>query len=523
MNRDERGQVVNIFLTKKKFPMSIFLTKRVEQLLSRCCLLFVVFSIAVSCTEEEELLAPEKKPEETFVADGVEGHNGNDARQQNFSVGCTDDLAVNYAAGASYDDNSCQYTITSCADCDYIVEPDNWVADNSVLKLPPGAVIGIRGSNRGPVTFRNFHGTASNPYKIINCDGRAIISGDVPGIKLHASSHIRLTGTGSTDDYGILVTNTKPFGVVAELGTTDFEVDHLEITNTKGPGITARTRPVCDGSTNRGTFVQKNTVLHHNYIHDTGGEAMYIGGSNWHTSFPSDDDCPAKILKEPELDGVFIYNNLVVNTGKDGIQVGGAVGGCEIFNNEVYNYGLAGIEIHQSGIQINPGTTGKVFGNLIKGGTGKGIFINGFNNDVYNNLIVDCNKDAIHIGDRNPPAGMSYRIVNNTFSNIKGYGVMMNSSSSVGNIFYNNALINVKDIMYKHNTSMDFDVSHNYEASNTAEAVLVDPSALDYSLDADSPLIDAGKWTPVDIQEDYLLNKRKIGTRYDIGAYEYQY
>ncbi|ELR72729.1 hypothetical protein C900_01108 [Fulvivirga imtechensis AK7] len=482
-------------------------------------MLLIVLAVSFGCADEEDLLVSEESLPREQVS---EEDQASDSHGSDELTGCTDGLALNRVAGASFDDNSCQYTPKACADCDYIVEPDNWIADNEVLKLPPGSVIGIKGANRGPVTIRNFHGTADQPYIIINCDGKVSVSGDVPGIKLHKSSFIRLTGTGSADDYGIKVHNTKPFGVVAELGTTDFEIDHIEITATKGPGISARTRPACDGSTNRGTFVQRNTVIHHNYIHDTGGEGMYVGGSNWHKSFPPLNQCPDLVLYEPELEGVFIYNNLVENTGQDGIQVGGAVGGTEIYNNEIRNYGLKGIEIHQAGIQINPGTTGKIYSNLIKGGTGKGIFLNGFDNSVYNNLIVDCNKDAIHIGDRDPLPNQSYRIVNNTMSNISGYGVITNSSKSVDNVYHNNVLVNVGGEIFKFHKDMDFDVDNNYETSNINELSFKDPASLDYSLLDDSPLIDTGTDNDMEIIGDYMLNTREVGARIDIGAYEYQ-
>lgn len=499
--------------------MFYFFSDLVVRLASRAGLLLIVLVVSFSCAEEEELLVQEEPSSEEQV---TEGDDTSVTQQSDELTGCTDGLAVNRVAGASFDDNSCEYTPKACADCDYIIEPDNWIADNAKLKLPPGSVIGIKGANRGPVTIRNFHGTADQPFIFINCDGKVSVTGDVPGIKLHKSSFIRLTGTGSTDNYGIAVSNTKPFGVVAELGTTDFEIDHLEIFATKGPGISARTRPVCDGSTNRGTFVQRNTIIHHNYIHDTGGEGMYIGGSNWHTSFPSLSNCPDLVLYEPELEGVFIYNNLVVNTGQDGIQVGGAIGGAEIYNNEIRNYGLKGIEIHQSGIQINPGTTGEVYSNLIKGGTGKGIFLNGFDNAVYNNLIVDCNRDAIHIGDREPLPGKSYRIINNTMNNISGYGVISNSWESVNNIFHNNVLVNVGGEIFKFDKDMDFNVDNNYTTTDVTELSFKDPARLDYSLLETSPLIDTGIDNEEEIIGDYMLNAREVGARIDIGAYEYQ-
>ncbi|WP_246223649.1 right-handed parallel beta-helix repeat-containing protein, partial [Fulvivirga kasyanovii] len=497
--------------------MSNFLVTMTKPWLTRLGMFCFIIIFFISCAEDELL------SESSSMGGNTTGEVA--VTQTEGVAGCTDSRAIN-TGGASYDNNSCQYVPTACADCDYVVRAGDKVIDNDWINLPAGSTIGIKTGGREPIIFRNFHGTADKPFIFINCDGPVKISGDLPGIKLHNSSHIRLTGTGSADDYGIVVAGTRPFGVVAELGTTDFEIDHLEIKGTKSAGIAARTRPVCDGSTNRGTFVQRNTIIHHNYIHDVADEALYIGGSHWHTSFPTISECSGKVLYEPELEGVRIYNNRVENTGRDGIQVGSATRDCQIYNNEIINYGRNNITVHQSGIQINPGTVGEIYNNYIKGGTGRAIFLNGFDNQVYNNLIVDCSKDAIHIGDRNPPAGMSYRIVNNTLVNIKGYGVKMNSNLSVNNVFYNNVLVNAVGDVLKFDKKMDFDISNNFIGNNIEDAIFSNPQALDFSPVEGSPIVDSGldmeEIDNVNIASDYLFHLRKSGQHVDIGAFERQ-
>ena len=61
----------------------------------------------------------------------------------------------------------------------------------------------------------------------------------------------------------------------------------------------------------------------------------------------------------------YIYNNIVINTGRDGIQVGSAVEDCEIYNNYVELFGQKSEGGHMTGFQINPGTTGKLYNNVI--------------------------------------------------------------------------------------------------------------------------------------------------------------
>lgn len=411
-----------------------------------------------------------------------------------------------------FNDSERQET-TACADCDYIIDPKQYHVDNAKLNLLPGATIGIKGQNRKGFYIKNFHGTEAKPFLFINCDGQSTITSGSVGIKIHESSHIRVTGTGSSDDYGIKI-STALHGVAAEHGATDFEIDHVEISGSKSIGFLARSNP--EPSTNRENFVQKNTLIHHNYIHNVRNEGLYVGGSHWHTTLDG--------LKEPELIGVRIYNNRVVDTGYDGIQVGSAIKDSEIYNNVVINYGLRNVTFHQSGIQANPGTTARIYNNYVKGGTGNAIFLNGFGNDVYNNLIVDCNKHGMYIKDIGPLPNKSYRIFNNTLINIGRAAVKVTSKLSVNNMYYNNVMINAAGSL-ENDSNIDFDIAHNFEA-NSAQEVFKDPEKLDFSPSQGSPLVDRGldilNATDIDIEKDYLFNKRTSGASIDIGAIEFQ-
>ena len=491
---------------KMKNSLAIKSTLKISREIKFILLSFLIL-FGTSCTSDEFEVIPENAPQ------APEQEAAPDANAAQFALaGCTDERALN-SAGASFDDNSCQYTPMSSADVDYVVNPGEYKLDNNVLKLPAGSVIGIKGQDRGGVYIINFHGTPENPFTFINVDGQTTITkGDV-GIKVHESSNLRITGTGSTDDYGFKIT-TSLHGVQAEHGTTDYEVDHIEIGGSGATGFSARSNP--EEHTNRSNFVQKNTSIHHNYIHNTGNEGLYLGGSHWHTSWDG--------YHEPELKGVRVYNNRIENTGRDGIQVGSAVEDSEIYNNVVKNYGLNNITIHQSGLQINPGTTGKIYNNYIEGGNGHAIFLSGFGNDVYNNVIVDCKRSGFYLADREPYPNQSYRIFNNTLVNVREAAVKMQSTLSVSNVFYNNALINVGTEIIK-GVDMDIDVANNFTTSTVAEALFIDAANLDFTPTADSPLIDGGKdvsTIDIKVQADYLFHSRTTGGGIDIGAIELQ-
>lgn len=447
--------------------------------------LFFLVVLGFSCNSDEYQVVPENVPEapaqEEEIQTPTEPETGTDKGQ---------DIGQ-----------------TACADCDYVIEPNVYKVDNNVLNLPAGSKIGIKGQNRGSIYIINFHGTAEKPFVFVNCDGQTTITSGSVGIKVHQSSFLRVSGTGSSDKYGIKVT-TSLHGIQVEKGATDYEVDHIEVSGASSIGFPARTNP--EAAFNRSNFVQRNTWIHDMYIHDVGNEGIYIGGSHWQDVSKN----------EPELVGVRVYNNRIENTGFDGLQVGSAVEDSKIYNNTVINYGLQNVTYHQAGLMINPGTTGKIYNNTVKGGTGHAIFDTGFDNEVYNNIVINGNKDGMYIADRGTKPGTSYRVFNNTFVNLKGTGVKMTSSASSNNILYNNAVINSNGFL----SGSNFDVSNNFVASNVSEAGFTNPANEDFTPTAGSPLIDAGKAVASigEVLMDYLFNNRVAGTSVDIGACEYQ-
>ncbi len=466
-----------------------------------CLLLFVNFS----CKKEELSTEQEEEKEEVVSS----------------KLGCNDWYASNFDSNVKYSDNSCAYVPVECSDCDYVLEPNDFKLDNEELNLPIGSKIGIKGGARIVIDIRNFQGTKEKPYIFTNCNGQAVLSiSDSPeAIKIRNSSHIRLTGTGSSDIYGIKIEMGSQ-GVRAYEKTDHVEIDHIEISGV-GVGIWAVTRPTCDGKANRGNYVQENTIIHHNYIHDVHGEGMYIGGSKWEHGFDN-NECPGEKLYQADLIGVRVFNNLVENTGWDGIQVGGAIEDCELFNNVVRNYGLLEAGPHQAGMMINPGTTGKIFSNLIEGGTGNAIHILGFDNLVHSNLIIDCQMNAIHIGDRNPLVNKSYRVLNNSLINIAGKALNLNSNESINNVFYNNFMANIGD--EKLYTAVEnTEMLNNIITSSVEDYPFMDVLKWDLTPTLESDLLNSGTFYDRDeISVDFLMRDRLIGSNLDIGAFENQ-
>lgn len=406
--------------------------------------------------------------------------------------------------------------------CDIVVEADTAILDGSTTPHAPGDTICLMAGLRQPLRLQNFQGSATHPLIIKNCGGRVELSSSTRpyGIDVWNSKHFRITGTGDAGHtYGIKVSQSTSVGIALGKFSTDFEVDHVEIENVEFAGIISKTDPTCSNPDLR-HFVQRNSFFHHNYIHDTiGGEGFYIG----YHAYPqrTDPDCPEVTLYPHALENVQIHDNLVRNTGWDGIQLGSAAYGGAIFRNVVENAGAARRTFQQSGIQLNAGTSGDVFNNIIRGGTGTAIVVFGTGgNKIYNNLVIGPEADGIFCDDRWTLPGAGFSFLNNTIVQPGRDGMRMYSDESTGNTFYNNLIAAPGgSCVYLLSSSIDWSESHNLCVSAVAGAGFVDPAGGNYRLRGDSPACDTGRDTsPCGVTDDLDGLSRYVP--YDIGAYE---
>ena len=424
-----------------------------------------------------------------------------------------------------------EYIDKSCATCDFVIGVDEWQFDGSEYTidagkdyiLKPGDTIGISGDSSGQregLNIKNVNGTKENPIVFINCNGRITLGSDKnvgSGITIQNSTYFKIAGTGSQQStYGIALRGYM--ALEARDKCSDLEVFGVEVLEAGYAGIICRTDAACDGSVGI-DFTQYNTILHHNKVQNTGGEGFYVGGSHWNSGQTEQPGCVGTLIWEPELKGVKVYANYVKNTGRDGIQVGSAVEDSEIFNNTVVNYGLAEEFGHLAGVQINPGTTGKLYNNRIYDGKGYGIFCVGQGeNLVYNNLIVNAKFDAIYSDERLKEGEVKrdwhFKYFNNTIIKPGEYGFNFNSNNTVNNEIKNNIVLLPKK---------GFIIGwENYEASNnifTDKDTLdfVNPEKYDYT---SKKAISGLDLTSFGITTDILGRKRpKEGKVNAIGAF----
>lgn len=416
--------------------------------------------------------------------------------------------------------------------------------ENPAFKdIQPGDTVCLQAGNWDYIQLKNFHGTAEEPIVFINSGGTVIISTDhYFGIKIGNCSHIIFSGTGDAQaPFGFRILKvTGGAGMGIDDYTTDVEISHVEISNTLLGGVYAKTDPTCDdlGAT-RDNFVMRNFSFHNNYIHDVADEGLYIGNS--HYAGLTLTSCDTTVYPHA-LKGVFIYDNLVENTGWDGIQVSSADSNCQIHDNIVNFDSQAEQPDQMSGILIGGGSVCKTYNNKIINGKGDGIDVFGMGNfDIFNNLIVNAGlhylpdqpevmKHGIYLGRVLTTPNATLGIYNNTIVSPKSFGIIL-SNNDLETVYVKNNLIvqpgkyaDEGENAFINSNNMDparVNKSHNYTNSEITQAHFLNPTAGNYDLQPSSPAVDYGTdLTAEGVTFDILNRSRPFHELFDAGAYE---
>ncbi len=183
------------------------------------------------------------------------------------------------------------------------------------------------------------HRTSSRPLVITNFGGQVKVGGQAANylIALNGGKNWILTGrydaTAKTGDaafrghaegqfahsqgsYGIYVDDAFSkaglSGISIGGGASDFELELLEVARVEFAGIVAKTD-------NDGGALMSNVRLHDVYVHDTGSEGIYFGST--------------QAQPQHAFEGLRIYDNRLLRTGTEALQIGQLGDGCEVHNN----------------------------------------------------------------------------------------------------------------------------------------------------------------------------------------------
>jgi len=439
----------------------------------------------------------------------------------------------------------------------YIVPIDKYFIDanDPIYKnVHAGDTLKLVAGNRRYINLSNFKGAEGKPIVVVNDGGEVIIDTDhYYGISIQNCRYLKFTGTGYAGQfYGFKVKKvTNGAGFSIGYLSSDIEVDHVSIENTKIGGLYAKTDPDCDPRSARGSFTQYNTIIHDLYIANTGDEGMYIGSTKY---FGQSVNCNGKdtLILPSILIGVKIFNNILKYTGWDGIQVSSASKNCQIYNNSIYYDSMEKDDTQMSGILIGGGTKCDCYNNYIYKGTGDGIDCLGLGGTrIFNNIIVEPGqnlyatdptkmKHGIYVNDTSVQRDSSFYIFNNNIIHPKTDGIRFSSLLSKNNYISANVIINPGSYDYYENGNTSYrgndsyimfqspntntTLANNYLQRDASSAGFISQkleAPANFVLLPTSPLIDAVDYNVKTATTfDFYHHLRPFGPKSDIGAIE---
>jgi len=402
-------------------------------------------------------------------------------------------------------------------------------------------------------------GTFSLPLKTIQSGINLAQAGDtilvMPGIYTEA---LRIKRSGNKDAGDIVIKSSKKYGAVID--GTNIQKNKLIYWHGKSDGGKNKDYIVFDGfdvvNAKKWAFwIQGDYNIFKNLkVHETGSSAIQlITGS--HNQF---------------------INNEIFNTGWNGISWESNNGECGIrtdsnlvmgnyFHDLKYHVAVNGFPNESTEKPYKYGGKGnRILKNIIRQCL-EGIYLR-YEKDflIEGNLIENINKDAIffhYYNNDKAPYVANGKIINNTIAKI-GYNGISNSNAKnldiINNIFYDNGdslktqpyysyCIYWYPITASENNNMNanlyyndngnknlvylYDGNKNFSELNMlgfekegkqANPMFVNPKNGNYSLNKNSPAIDAGiRLTGDDGKVDINSVRRSQGGKIDLGAYEY--
>ncbi len=441
----------------------------------------------------------------------------------------------------------CLNPATAGADvnCTIEIAASEFVVDGTAIQ--PGAVVCLLAGAKDYLLLQNLQGTAEQPITVINQGGPVVIDTDhFYGIKFYNCKHVIFSGNGLEGlDYGIQVKRVSAgAGMSIDYLSTNIEIEYCEISNTVIAGIYAKTEPFqtdCDNLITRDNFTMYDLKIHDCYLHDIADEGLYIGSSKFTGQTIS--QCGDIVVMPHVIEGVEVYNNLVVNTGWDGIQVSSAPENCKIYNNTIINDSYEEYPGQMSGIMIGGGSKCDCYNNKIYDGKGDGIDVFGMGfMKIYNNLIVrpgrtykpDIDtefKSGIYVGfvDGALSPNATFELYNNTIISPKSFGITYNNPNAAMGYASNNLITDPGYHPVTGNASFinlmvpndKVSQQNNFNMVSTAQVKFIDPGQDNFDLKPNSAAVNYGvDLSAVGITTDIEGRSRPWHGSFDAGAYE---
>lgn len=267
----------------------------------------------------------------------------------------------------------------------YVEASTTYVLPNYFSPIPVGGdTIKIVAGRTETLKFKGFEGNENSPIVFINDGGQVHINTTAWGaLSFENCKYIKLSGKGDPDvHYGFKLQGGTS-GLSFLEYSSDCEVEFVEIEGLASTFFGIYAKKDFGGNPPIPYPVFNNLSIHDTYIHDL-AEGMYIGET---------------ISPGMEFKHLRVYNNIIVNTLRESVQIANSVEDVEIYNNFFLNAGIEDMAVQNNGLQIGTNTIAKAYNNIIINSTGFGVIILG-NGDITlkNNFIQ--HSEGIFIDDR---------------------------------------------------------------------------------------------------------------------------
>jgi hypothetical protein len=329
-----------------------------------------------------------------------------------------------------------------------------------------GDTLFVDSSREESILLNGFEGDSLHPIVIIN-KGRVVINSIThqSAIELRGCKYIKLCGSGSSDfKYGFELSAIN-CGIAVNRQSTNIEIGQVKIEHNGFFGISVK-------DDYHGTPPDTLPFFEELVVHDCLIKGTSVGMYLGETTSPG-----------MEFRHVRIYNNVVMNTRREGIQVANMVDDIEVYNNLVMNSGISNEGGQGNNIQIGDNTIGNFYNNIVINAFEYGFIVFGSGDiDIYNNYIA--NNRGIFIDNRketDPLAEIS--VSKNYFSNISLDNVLVNYNElnpmrifdnkweGRGNFYHdispknpdlvveNNSVIQIEPLVFTDSANGDFNLS----------------------------------------------------------------
>lgn len=297
---------------------------------------------------------------------------------------------------------------------------------NSVLNAQPGDIIVLNaGINYTYLYMGNCNGTLDNPIIVTNQGGQATMSS---GIALENCNHVHVDA--GIVGYGIKITAVYGSGVPVTIKghSSNIEVNGVEATGGTG-GMWVKTELIdthCD-STLLWPGRMDVIKVHHNSFKDVQGDIFYFGTTEPYGGTRALNCGGVISYPRPQgLSNILIYNNIIENATRTGIQLSGCDAGInKIYSNTITTCGTEYNDTQGAGIFIGGATRScEVFDNVINNTWEHGIFSYGIGKTVIRRNTV--NGSGI-LGDHSRPYAIANILHNFVDSHEQGVITIKNN------------------------------------------------------------------------------------------------